>query len=390
MNRCDVAIVGAGHAGVECALALRAAGFEGTVTLHGAESGLPYDRPPLSKALLAGTRSVEQITLKGEPIYAQHRIERIAGDRVVALDAAACTLRVASGAEWRFQQVVLATGARPRQLPGLSGEGVHSIRSLTDVAALRSLLQPGSRLLVAGAGYLGLEAACTAAGLGVQVTVLERAGSILPGRVSPGSAARLLDLHRGLGLQVLTDCAITGWQREADGWCAVLDDGRRFTAPNVLVAVGAEPDAVLAEQAGLVCEDGIWVDQDCRTSMAHVFAIGDCAAAMRAECGRRLRLESVNNALSQAHAAAAAIVGKTRPASRPPTFWSEQAGRRLQMAGLLDPGLPVEDILTETARGWVVERRQAGVLRAIEAVDSPVDFMQGVRRIALPVAAAAS
>lgn len=385
MNTTEVVIVGAGHAGVECAVALRSAGFEGDIALLGEETDLPYDRPPLSKALLSGERSADKIALRSEQSYSQSRIQYLPGTRVQSLDAAQRELRTTDGTSWHFKWAVLATGARARTVPGLQGAGVFSIRQLADVAALRPLLQPGSKLLVLGAGYLGLEAACTAAKLGAQVTVLEQANGILPGRVSAVTAERLLALHQAQGVQVRTDCRVTEWRSDTQGrWEALLADGSTLLADFVLVAVGAEPNTALAEAAGIVCDGGIWVDETARTSVPHVFAIGDCAAAVRSECGRRMRVESVNNALTQARAAAAAITGQPQPAHRPPTFWSEQCGRRLQMAGLLDPALPIEDHVLDTSRGWLVERRQGGLLRAIEAVDSPVDFMRGMQRIELP------
>lgn len=385
MKQVGVAIFGAGHAGVECALALRTAGFTGSVSLIGREPGLPYDRPPLSKSLLGGSRSVEQISLKTASLYDEHGIDRVAGLEVTSLDAQAREFGDSSGERWRFDFAVIATGARARQLPGLSGSGAHSIRSLADVAALRAELVPGKHLVVVGAGYLGLEAAGTAASLGVRVTVIEHAASIMPGRVSKPTAARLLSLQQAHGVRVMTDCDLVRWDRDRSGeWLATLGGGLALRADLVLVAIGAVPDCALAESAGLLCSDGIWVDADCRTSAADVYAIGDCASMEHPQWRRRVRIESVNNALTQARTVAAAIAGKPRPEAKPPTFWSEQCGRRLQMAGMVDPDSAVHDELFETARGWIVERWQRDSLQAIEAVDSPVEFMKGIKRLNLP------
>jgi 3-phenylpropionate/trans-cinnamate dioxygenase ferredoxin reductase subunit len=381
MRQTDVLIVGAGHAGVECGIALRENGYAGSITLFGQESHLPYERPPLSKSMLSGDTDVDRIRLRAESLYLKHDIRLQLSKTVTSLDARQSTVSTSDGEPWSFANCVIATGATARSLPGASGEGVFSIRTLDDVAAMRRAMQPGGRLLVAGGGYLGLEAACTAARLGLHVTVLEQGASIMPGRVSPYTTAQLHELHVASGINIVTNCRVVDWRRKAAVWQATARDGTVYEGDLVLVAVGASPNITLAQEAGLACDGGILVQSECRTSAPNVFAIGDCAAGLRPELGRHTRLESVNNALTQARAVAAALTEKTHIMYRPPTFWSEQCGRRLQMAGIAEPGEPCEDAVRVTVRGWVVERHQAGTLRAIEAIDSPVEFMQGVKRI---------
>jgi len=381
MNTTDILIIGAGHAGVECALALRNNGFSGAITLLSAEQELPYERPPLSKALLAGSTDTERIRLRAQSVFDEQRVDLVLGCSIVRLDVANNEALAADGQRWRYRHCVLATGAHARMLPQPTGVDVFAIRTLADVAGLRARLAAGMRLLVVGGGYLGLEAAHTAAKLGAQVTVLEQGAAIMPGRVSLHAAGYFDALHREYGVQLVTDCRIERWSHDEQGWQAQDANGAVHQGDLVLVAVGATPDMALAQDAGIACANGILVDQECRTSAAGVFAIGDCAAALRPECGGHVRVESVNNALVQAKLVAALLTGKPVAAARPPSFWSEQCGKRLQMAGLLLPHSEILDKVVSTARGWVVERYQDGVLRVVEAVDSPVEFMQAVKRI---------
>ncbi|AVJ30224.1 FAD-dependent oxidoreductase [Achromobacter spanius] len=389
-QRVHTAIIGAGHAGVECAWALRAAGVEGDVALFGAEAHAPYERPPLSKALLTGSTSAERIALRAGSAYEKSRVIVVAGDPVTAIDTAAHTLRTASGSEVVYEHCVLATGASARGIAEVAGEQVFSVRGLDDAHRLREALRPGIRLLVVGAGYLGLEAACSARKLGAEVLVLEQGGNVMAGKVSEPTATRLGDLHREAGIEIRHGAAVRRWERTATGWRAHLASGEPIDAELVLVSIGAVAETALAEAAGLICVDGVVVDECCRTSAPDVYAIGDCASAFRGELQRYARIESVQNALAQARTAAAAIAGKAPPAASPPTFWSEQQGRRLQMAGLVDPAAPCRDVLLPTAKGWLVERYQHGRLAAIEAVDSPVEFIKGVPRIGAPEAVAAA
>jgi 3-phenylpropionate/trans-cinnamate dioxygenase ferredoxin reductase subunit len=389
-QRVHTAIIGAGHAGVECAWALRAAGVEGDVALFGAETHAPYERPPLSKALLTGATSAERIALRAGAAYDKSRVIVVAGDPVAAIDAAAHTLRTASGRVVAYEHCVLATGASARGIAEVSGEQAFSVRGLDDAHRLREALRPGIRLLVVGAGYLGLEAACSARKLGANVLVLEQGGNVMAGKVSEPTATRIGGLHREAGIEIRHGAAVRRWERTASGWRAHLDSGEPIDADLVLVSIGAVAETALAEAAGIICLDGVVVDECCRTSAPDVYAIGDCASAFRGELQRHARIESVQNALAQARTAAAAIAGKAPPAARPPTFWSEQQGRRLQMAGLVDPSVPCRDVLLPTAKGWLVERYQHGRLAAIEAVDSPVEFIKGVPRIGAAEAAPAT
>ncbi|ALM84355.1 FAD-dependent oxidoreductase [Bordetella sp. N] len=379
-----VAIIGTGHAGVECAWALRAAGFEGDIMLLGAEPHPPYERPPLSKGLLTGTTSADRIALRAGDTYEKQGIRYSADDPVASIDTAARLIHTQAGRRIAYQHCVLATGASARGIAGLAGDHVHAVRGLDDAHRLRDAIRPGHRLLIVGAGYLGLEAACSARKLGAEVCVLEQQRGVMAGKVSAPTAERMETLHRHAGIDIRHGVAVTGWQRTPDAWRASLACGGVVDGQQVLVSIGAVADTRLAEAAGLECRDGIVVDEQCRASAPGIYAIGDCASAYRAELQRHARVESVQNALMQARTAAAVIAGKRPPAAKPLTFWSEQHGRRLQMAGLVHPALPCDDHVHATAKGWLVERYQQGRLAALEAVDSPVEFIKGVPRIGTP------
>lgn len=376
-----VAIVGTGHAGVECAFALRAAGYTGGIVLLGDESHTPYHRPPLSKAFLAGSTDLERMALKAADGYDKQNIALLSGERVVVLDATENCLRTQGGRKIRYEYCVLATGARARMLPALQGPAPCTIRSLDDALVLQPRLGPGCRLLVIGGGYLGLESASTAAKLGAQVTVVELSPVLMSGRVSEHTSSAFAAMHRQAGIGLVCGTRIQRCVHEGGEWHVSLDGHDDLRGDVLLVAIGAEPETGLAEQAGLVCDNGIVVDDACRSSHPNVFAVGDCANSHRPALGRRARIESVHNALEQARLAAAAIAGKPLPAARPSTFWSEQQGRRLQVAGLARAGIPCEDVVQTTAKGWVVERYQEGRLAVIEAVDSPVEFVKRAKCI---------
>jgi 3-phenylpropionate/trans-cinnamate dioxygenase ferredoxin reductase component len=250
-------------------------------------------------------------------------------------------------------------------------------------------LRPATRLVVLGAGYLGLEVAATASKLGANVVVIEQADALLGGRLSAHMAAHLSALHAASGVQVDVGVQVAGVEALRPGWRVHRADGRFHDADLVLVAVGAVPNVELARAAGAHCDDGIVVDAQCRTSLEHLHAIGDCARAHRIELGRASRVESVSNALAQARIAAAAIAGIALPAARAPTFWSEQFGRRLQVAGLASPNTVDREIMTTTSRGAVVERHAAGALVVVEAIDSPAEFVKATQRIGSPAPVAA-
>ncbi|MET7896553.1 NAD(P)/FAD-dependent oxidoreductase [Streptomyces mirabilis] len=380
-----VLVVGAGQAGLQLACSLRDADYGERITLVGEEPHPPYQRPPLSKAYLKGDVDKDALMLRAAGFYADRRIELVAGDRAVAVTRdtdgsgeAVC----ASGRVLSFRVLVLATGARPRALgiDGAEAAGVHVLRTFEDADSLAGRLRTASDVAVIGGGFVGLEIAAAARGAGARVTVLEAAPRLLGRAVGPVTADRVLALHRASGIDVRLGAAptrIVAGQGRAEA--VELMDGSSVAAQLVVVGIGAVPNTELAESMGLSCDRGIVVDAFSRASDGTTLAIGDCAVVPdptpAARSGARLRMESVDNAVQQAKAAAATILGERRPYAGMPWFWSDQGNLKLQIAGVRE----ATDLAV--ARGFgdptklVVGHYRDDRLVAAEAVNAPADFM---------------
>jgi 3-phenylpropionate/trans-cinnamate dioxygenase ferredoxin reductase subunit len=331
-----IVVVGAGQAGAELVASLRAGGFYGALTLIGEEPAAPYQRPPLSKKYLLGEMDAERLLLKPESFYAEHRIDLLTGARVAAVDRAARAVRLADGRALPYDKLALTTGARPRRLPGAIGgdlAGVHVMRTLADADALAPAIRPGGRLLVVGGGYIGLEAAAVAAARGMAVTLVEAAPRILGRVAAPETADFFRALHRARGVAIREGvglAALDGAEGRLTG--ARLADGSTVAADAAVVGIGVTPDAALAEAAGLAVDDGVVVDATGATSDPAIFAAGDVARFPWR--GAPVRLESVQNAIDQAKAVAAAMLGRPVAYDPVPWFWSDQYDVKLQIAGL--------------------------------------------------------
>jgi NADPH-dependent 2,4-dienoyl-CoA reductase/sulfur reductase-like enzyme len=335
-----IVILGAGHAGGRAAEALRGAGFTGMVTLVGSEDHPPYERPPLSKELLAGTGTAERTYIKPREFYAQANIALHLGTPAVEIERKAQRVRLADGTTLPYDSLLLTLGARVRRLtlPGGDGAGVYYLRDIADCLALRDMLVAGKRLLVIGAGFIGLEAAAVARGRGCAVTVLEAAATPLA-RVAPAPLGEFFAaLHRRHGVALRTGVAVTGIESRGDESIVTLASGESLTADAVLVGVGALPNSELAVAADLAVEDGILVDEQGRTSDQAIFAAGDVTRHLNPLLGRRIRLEAWLNAQNQAIAVAKVMAanvmgGGTEPYAELPWFWSDQYDVNLQTAG---------------------------------------------------------
>ncbi len=323
MSAGTVVIVGAGLAGSRCAETLRAEGFGGRVVVFGDEPHAPYERPALSKELLAGAR--ESVELRPESFWAERGIELRLGERVESVDLLG---RVAGGIQW--DALVIATGARARRLPGAQPAGVHVLRTRMDADALRAELEPGSRLCVIGAGFVGAEAASTALALGVDVTLVEAAPRPFVRTLGPEVGGLLADHWRLQGADVRLGVGVDRIEAGADGRVStvVLADGARIECGAVLVGIGVTPAGELLNE-----EAGIPTDACGRTALEDVYACGDVASAYRPALGRRLRVEHWTSAAGQAASVAHAILGRERPYDDLPYFWSDQFGLRLQYVG---------------------------------------------------------
>lgn len=380
----DLVIVGASYAGVGVAASAREVGFTGRIALIGDETELPYQRPPLSKAFLLG-KAGANLPLKAASFYDEAGIAFIAGRRAVALDRQARRVRLDDGSSLGFATLALTTGARAAALrcPGTELDGVVSLRSLDDAQALSARLNAARSIVIIGGGFIGLEAASAAIALGKQVTVVEAGPRLIGHAVAPEISAYMHSVHAGHGVTILLATKVERIEGKGGKVAAVLcADGAHLPCDLVLAAVGAVPNTELASAAGLNVEDGIIVDEFCRTSDPAIFAAGDCTSHPNVFAGRRLRLSSVQNAHDQGRAAGSAIAGRPEPYRAVPWFWSDQYDVKLQMVGLATAGA------TAILRGSMEDGRfsffryDGERLAAIESINRPADHMMGRRLIA--------
>ncbi len=382
-----VVIAGAGHAAGELAIRLRQAGYTDPITMVGSETHLPYQRPPLSKAFLSGLATQADLLLRPDTGYAKADIAFIGATQVLRLDLARRSLTLSDGRTLDYGWLVLATGGQARRLscPGAELGGVHVLRTIDDVIALRARLAQGARLVIVGGGYIGLEVAAVAIKHGLSVTVLEAAPRLLARVTGPEMSAFYEGVHRAAGVDVQTGASLAALLPDARDaghvGAAQLADGRMFPADFVLAGIGLVPNTSLAEAAGLPTGNGILVDEYCRTPDPHVLAIGDCANHPNPLLGRRVRLESVPNAIEQARVAAETICGRLKPYAAIPWFWSDQYDLKLQAVGLAE-GHDATVLRGDMAqRAFSLFYLRHGVVIAADSVNRPAEFMAAKRLV---------
>jgi 3-phenylpropionate/trans-cinnamate dioxygenase ferredoxin reductase subunit len=372
-----ILVVGAGQAGAQLAVSLRSEGFDGGITLIGDEAHVPYQRPPLSKHFLAGEVGIERVYVKPAEFYEKSAIELLLDNPVEALERTTKTVRLRDGSQRSYDQLALATGARVRTLdvPGSDLAGILYLRNIADMQALQQYLQPGKRLVVVGGGYIGLEVASVAINKGLHVTVLETASRLMQRTAGPELAGLYSKIHRAAGVGIHTAAQVSGFRGDGRVEQVLCHDGSEFAADVVLIGVGIVPNTELAAAAGLAVDNGIVVDQHCRSSDPDIVAAGDCTNHPCLHYAKRLRLESVPNALAQARVAAATLCGKLKDHNEVPWFWSDQYQLKLQIAGLIDGYDQV------VARGdpdnppFMLCYLKNGELIAVESVANPKEFM---------------
>jgi len=379
-----VAIAGAGHAAGQVVATLRQKKFDGKILLIGEEPWLPYQRPPLSKKFLAGELPAERLHFKPENFYDDPGIAVRLDTRIAAVDCGGKSLRTADGETLAFDKLVFATGARPRllNLPGVDLDGIHYLRTIDDVTSIRSQLTKGARLAIVGAGYIGLEVAAVASQLGADVTVIEMEDRVMSRVVSPQISEFYQREHSSHGVTLMLSTGISGFS--GDGKVAAVDltNGDQIATDLVVIGIGVVPNTELASDAGLDVDNGIVVDDHCQTSDSDMFAVGDCTQHPNDILGYRLRLESVHNALEQAKTAASNICGDDSRYADVPWFWSDQYDLKLQIAGL-SQGYDQTIVRGDPdSRTFSCLYLRDGQLIAVDAVNSPKDFMQSKALIA--------
>lgn len=334
-------IVGAGLAGAKAAQTLREEGFDGPVVLIGDERERPYERPPLSKGYLLGSDERDTIYVHPEQWYPDHDVELRVGTAVTGLDPAAHRVTLADGGQVEYAKLLLTTGAAPRALPvpGADLDSVLYLRRVQDSDRLKAAFQPGAKIVIVGAGWIGLEAASAARAAGAQVTVLETARLPLLRVLGSEVAEVFAGLHRDHGVDLrfgVQVAEVVGSGGQARG--VRLADGTRIEADSVVVGVGAAPNTAIAQGAGLTVDNGIVTDEYLRTSAPDVYAAGDVANARHPLLGRRIRVEHWANALNQPQAAAKAMLGGDAPYELLPFFYTDQYDLGMEYAGYVEPG----------------------------------------------------
>lgn len=382
-----VVVVGAGQAGCQVLTSLCEQGSAGHFTLIGAEPHLPYQRPPLSKGHLTGKAARESLWLRPQAWFAEHDIELLLDHQVIQIDRAAKQVRLGNDSTVPYDILVLALGARNRELavPGTGLSGVLSLRSLDDADDLRPRLAAARSVAVVGGGFIGMEVAATAAQLGKAATVIELAPQLMGRVLSADTAAFLLTAHRKRGLTIHLDSGVRQILG-ANGMVTAVETshGQQIPADLVLIGVGAVPNDELAAEAGLAIDNGVVVDENLRTADPCIFAVGDCASAPNTfATAARVRLESVQNAVSHARRAASRIAGLPNRGVDVPWFWSDQADLKLQIAGLTaghDQTVLKGEPATERFSTYCFA---GGLLVGVESVNRPADHLAARRLLAL-------
>lgn len=370
-------VVGASHAGAQLAASLRQGGWEGEIILVGDEGTLPYQRPPMSKAYLAGKNTLEQLAIRSATFYTKQEIKRL-DDTVQTVDRTDARVTLSSGRSLAYDELALCTGARVRRLaaPGADLRGIHYLRTAADVELIREAASPARRAVIIGGGYIGLETAASLSGLGLQVTVLEATERVLGRVTAPEVSAFFERIHREAGVDVRTEAVVERLEGVDRVRGVVLAGGETVPADIVIIGIGVEPNTELASAAGLQVDDGVVIDDYARTSDPAIVAAGDCASHDMTRYGRRIRLESVPSATEQAKVAAATVCGKSQRITALPWFWSDQYDVKLQIAGI-NSGYDEIVLNGDPAEGrdFTCYYLRQDELIAADCVNRPRDFM---------------
>jgi len=381
----DILIVGAGHGGAGLSLNLRQRRFAGSIGVVSDEPCMPYERPPLSKEFLSGVKSFEEIQFRSSAVWENQSIDVLRGTRAESISAAGHELGLSDGSVMGYGTLVWAAGGRARRLacPGSDVAGIHYVRCKDDVDALRAELPQAERIVVIGAGYIGLESAATLAGLGKSVIILESLPRVLARVAGSELSTFFQETHTARGVEIVLNAMVAGMESRAGRICAVrLADGRRIEAQLAIVGIGILPNTELLAAAGASVSNGVRVDEQCRTDLPDIYAIGDCALhPNRFAASGTARLESVQNATDQAATVAKVLMGESAGYDAVPWFWSQQFDVRLQTVGL-SQGADSSVIRGDPKSGaFSVVYTLRGRVIALDCVNAGRDFIQGKRLV---------
>lgn len=372
----DIVIIGAGQAAGQAAASLRQEGHEGLITILGDEAFPPYQRPPLSKQYLSGEIGLERVYLRPEKFYADKNISLHTGVTVSSINRDGKFVTTSTGETYSYGKLLIATGSRPRilNIPGSNLEGIHYLRTVADVDAIREAMKTAEKICIVGGGYIGLEVAAVACSAGKQVSVLEMESRILQRVTTEEMSEFYHDLHTSRGVEIMVNTAADAF--EGDGKVSrVVCGDKKIDADLVIVGIGIIPNIEIAEAAGLECRNGIVVDDHCRTSDPDIYAAGDCTMHPNALLGRQLRLESVPNAMDQARVASSNMLGGDKTYAAVPWFWSDQYELKLQMVGFSADGDQSVVRGDKAANEFAVFYLKDGKVVGVDAVNSPREFM---------------
>ena len=377
-----IVVIGAGQAGASLVAKLRSQGFDGQITLIGAEAVPPYQRPPLSKAYLLGDMTEERLYLRPAAFYVDHQIDLRLDTRADAIDAKARTVSLSDGSTLSYDHLALTTGSQPRTLPASIGGalgGVFCVRDLKDADAMAPAFTAGKKVLIIGGGYIGLEAAAVASKLGLHVTLVEMADRILQRVAAPETSDYFRDLHQSHGVDIREGLGLDRLTGEGHVSGAKLTDGTMLEIDFAIVGVGVTPAIALAESAGLATRNGITTNALGQTSDPHIWAAGDCASSIFK--GETIRLESVGNAIDQAETVAINMLGADHPYTPKPWFWSDQYDCKLQIAGLNTGYDAVYVRMGDTSGVQSNWYYKGDTLLAVDAMNDARNYMIGKRLI---------
>lgn len=369
-------IIGCGQAGGQAAASLRQEKYEGPITMIGQEPYIPYQRPPLSKQYLSGEQEKEKLNLRQESFYSEKEINLLLGTSVLSVDPLQKELQLDTGETVTYDKLLIASGGRPRKLEvdGHNLKGIHYLRNIDDVDAIKAQMSTSKNMVIVGGGYIGLEVASVAIKKGLTVSVLEMENRILERVTTEEMSAFYNELHSDQGVNILTSTQAKAFKGSETVERVVCDD-QEIPADLVIVGIGILPNTEIAETAGLETNNGIVVDEHCRTSNEHIFAAGDCTNHPNPLLNRRLRLESVPNAMEQGRVAASNMLGGSKSYASMPWFWSDQYEHKLQMVGFSkesDQSIVRGDM---TSKSFTVFYLKDNLIIAADSVNNPKEFM---------------
>ena len=373
----EIVVIGSGQAAIQAVMSLNRNKFTGSIKVIGEEDHLPYQRPPLSKDFLLEEYKPERVSLKKKEFYEENGVDLILGKRAESIDTILKEITLSDENRIRYDQLIIATGSRVRKLnvPGSDKKGIYYLRDLDDANALKQRLKKNKKMVIVGAGYIGLEVASVAASLGVEVTVIEMANRVMNRTVDPMISSYYQKLHESHGVKIHLDNGLKAFEGGDSVNAVLCSDGLILEADLVVIGAGVLPNQEIAIEAGLECNNGIMVNEFGETSTAHVYACGDCTNHPNKGLNTRLRLESVHNAMEQSKTVANTIMGNKEPYDQVPWFWSDQYDHKLQLVGISGDHDEVVMRGLESEQKFLLFYLKNSELIAVNAINSSKEFL---------------